>query len=84
MTCSLVQVERICDSIAKDLGYSMLKDIQRDVISSLVVGNDVFAVLLTGYGKSLCYACLLGVFNQALGITTSIVVVLTPLSYILK
>ena len=81
---SLVQVERICDSVAKDLGYSMLKDIQRDVISSLVVGNDVFAVLPTGYVKSLCYACLPSVFNQALGITTSIIIVVTPLISIIK
>jgi len=59
-----LRAEKICDSVAKDLGYSVLKDIQKNVISSFVLGNDVFAVLPTGYGKSLCYACLPGVFNQ--------------------
>ena len=27
-------------------------------------GNDVFAVLLTGYGKSLCYTCLPMAFDN--------------------
>ena len=53
-------------------------------MSSFVLGNDVFAVLPTGYGKSLCYACLPGVFNQILGVTTSIVIVITPLTSIIK
>lgn len=32
-----------------------LKDIQLDVISNLILGNDVLAILATGYGKSICY-----------------------------
>ena len=41
----------------------MLKDFQRSVIVSFVNGNDVFAVNPTGYGKSLCFACLPLVFD---------------------
>ena len=40
------------------LGYESMKEHQRKVIESFVEGNDVFAVLPTGYGKSLCYFCL--------------------------
>ena len=50
-------------------------------------GHDVFAVLLTGYGKSLCYRCLPIVFDKLLGMggeDGSIVVVVTPLTAIMK
>ena len=43
---------------AKSLDYEKLKDLQMEVILSLVMGKDVFAILSTGYGKSLCYASL--------------------------
>jgi len=78
------RLEKICNSIAKDLGYSVLKDIQKSAMSSFVLKNDVFAVLPIGYRKSPCYACLPGVFNQILGVTTSIVIVITPLTSIIK
>lgn len=48
------------------------------------MGKDVFAVLPTGYGKSLCCACLPGVFDKLFGSTNSIVAVITPLTSILK
>ena len=43
---------------ALKLGYSGLKHLQMDVVIGLATGRDVFAVLPTGYGKSLWYACL--------------------------
>ena len=45
---------------AQSLGYMTLKQKQKDVILNILTGKDVFAVLPTGYGKSLClcYTCL--------------------------
>ena len=51
------------DSAARTLGYETMKDLQRSVIVSFVNRNDVFAVLPTGYGKSLYFACLPLVFD---------------------
>ena len=45
-------------SVAARLGYQSLREKQEEVIVKLVQGKDVFGVLPTGYGKSLCYACL--------------------------
>jgi superfamily II DNA helicase RecQ len=41
-------------SYTLSLGYSLKKE-QLDVIVKYVMGRDVFVVLPTGYGKSLCY-----------------------------
>ena len=46
----------IVESI-RSLGYESMKEHQRNIIESFVDENDVFAVLPTGYGKSLCYFC---------------------------
>jgi ATP-dependent DNA helicase RecQ len=41
---------------ARDVfGVASLKPEQRECISLLRSGKDVFAILRTGYGKSLCY-----------------------------
>ncbi len=40
------------------LGYAALKEKQMMVVHSFIGGKDIFGVLPTGYGKSLCYACL--------------------------
>ena len=52
-----------------------------------VKGRDVFAVLLTGYGKNLCFCCLPIVFDKLLGRGEEerlIIVVATPLTAIVK
>lgn len=40
------------------LGYKQLKEEQVEVVEAYISGRDVFAVLPTGFGKSLCFACL--------------------------
>ena len=70
---------------ARTLGYETLKDLQRSVIVSFINGNDVFAVLPTGYGKSLCFACLPLVFDILFRPQeASIIVVVTPLTAIME
>ena len=58
VTFSQVEVENACEIVASSLGYSSPREHQIRVMSSFVRGNDVFGVLPTGYGKSLCYVVL--------------------------
>ena len=76
--------ESACKSVVASLGYSNLKNEQYAVIKSFVLGSDVFGVLPTGYGKTLCYACLPGIFDELSGNQSSIVVVISPLTAIMK
>ena len=48
------------------LGYSYMKPEQFQVVSGIISGKDVFAVLPTGFGKSLCFAGLPIVFDPVL------------------
>lgn len=67
---------------------SLVKEMQMAVFVSFVMGHDVFAILPTGYGKSLCYQCLplplLFDKVQSSEAGPSIVVVVTPLTAIMK
>ena len=78
-------VDVITASIQK-LGYSSLKKEQLNVIVRFVNGRDVFAVLPTAFGKTLCYACIPLVFDgmDPLCEQPSIVLVITPLTAIMK
>ena len=49
---------------AMELGYSSMKPEQVEVAVALIEGRDVFAILPTGFGKSLCYACLPVAFDK--------------------
>ena len=51
-------------SAVRELGYQDVKPEQMKVVEAYVQGRDVFAVLPTGYGKSLCYGCFSIVFNK--------------------
>ncbi len=67
------------------LGYRNLKELQMQVIVEFVMGQDVFAILPTGYGKSLCYACLPILYDKLHDdLNRSIVVVVTPLTAIME
>ena len=56
--------EKAITRIIQKLGYSQLKPEQLKVIMEFVCGKDVFAVLPTGFGKTLCYVCLPLVFDE--------------------
>ena len=81
---SEAEVESVCVVVASSLGYPTLREQQLRVLLSYIRGNDVFAVPPTGYGKSLCYAVLPMVFDRLLGTKDSVVVVITPLTVIIK
>ena len=42
-------IEAACYSVVLSIGYSSLKDKQREIIVSFASGNDVFAILPTPY-----------------------------------
>ncbi len=71
-------------AVVARLGYSSLKPMQSKVICSILDGDDVFAVLPTGYGKTLCYilACHLLLMQTMAWICRRIVV--SPLKSILE
>ena len=65
----------------RELGYPFMKQEQVDVARAFLERKDVFAVLPTGFGKSLCYACLPAACDILMKKERgySIVVVITPL-----
>ena len=72
--------------VGRFLGYDCLKPDQRVVLREVLKPHDVFVILPTGYGKSLCYACLPLMYDELFMINKelSIVIVLTPLIAIMK
>ena len=73
-----------CKVAVEAAGYRSLKEKQIEVIVNLVKGNDIFAVLPIGYGKSLCNICRPKVYDCLLKTQGSIVIVVTPLIAIIK
>ncbi len=72
---------------ARQLGYDRLKELQVEVIRPLVASRDVFAILPTGYGKTLCFASLPFLFDHLYGLQDphmSIVIVVSPLTAIME
>ncbi len=70
-------------SIFKKLGYSV-KSEQLEVITG-ILRRDVFVVLPTGFGKSLCFQCLPLLYDRIFPKeANSIIVVVTPLTAIMK
>ena len=60
-------VETVVAAAAESLGYDSLKTEQQRVVTEFVLGRDVFVALPTGFGKSLCYACLPRAFDSLKG-----------------
>ena len=70
----------------KLLGLQRANELQMQVIVAFVMGQDVFAILPTGYGRSLCYACLPILLDDLYrnSVRKIIVVVVTPLTAIME
>ena len=69
---------------ARQLGYEQMKPEQLEVVSGVLNGHDVFAILPTGFGKSLCFAILPSMYDQLLPLVLpSIVIVVTSLTAIM-
>ena len=62
----MADIRMLVDAIhlaVERLGFTEIKDLQLEVVLAIATGQDVFGVLPTGYGKSLCYAFLYCLIN---------------------
>ena len=73
-------------SAARKLGYSDLRQKQREAVTEFVAGKDVFVSLPTGSGKSLCFFILPLLYDILRGNTSPqcIVLVVSPLIALMK
>ena len=71
-------------NVVREMGYMTVKEEQMKVIKAFVSGKDVFVSLPTGFGKSLCFHCLPKLFDRIRQVRTSLVVVVSPLSSLMK
>ncbi len=86
-----METGEVIDSVARRLGYD-LKEEQKAIINSFVQGNNVFGILPTGFGKSLCYQLLPMIYDELIQVANtdnseasrSIVIVISPLISIIK
>ena len=70
--------------VCKGFGYAALSPEQETAIRAFVDGRDVFVMLPTGSGKSLCYTALPSVFDILRGKDGHIVIVVSPLVALMK
>ena len=83
-TFTETEVREAATVAARQLGYEQMKPEQLEVVSGVLNGHDVFAILPTGFGKSLCFAILPSMYDQLLPLALpSIVIVVTPLTAIM-
>ena len=83
----IMEIENVVVKAAEQLRYAPLKEEQQQCITDFVRGKDIFIVLPTGFGKTVCYACLPKAFDLYLSKTcedSSIIVVISPLISLMK
>ena len=89
----MAELKAVLREAAEAIGIAQLKTEQKDAIMVFARGRDVFVSLPTGYGKSVCYGCLPGLFSRLRvlrGMTAAdsaqepIIIVITPLVSIMK
>ena len=80
-----MELESALDKAALEMGYTSLRQKQRDAVVGFLRGRDVFVSLPTGSGKSLCYAILPKVFDILRGKSSkSVAIVVSPLISLMK
>ena len=77
-------VTEVGAEVARLMGYNNLKSEQEQIINGILLKRDVFGILPTGFGKSLCYASLPIIYDKIHQKEPSIVIVVTPLVAIMK
>ena len=48
-------MENILERLKQDFGYNEFREMQEDIVTDVLSGRDVFVLMPTGSGKSLCY-----------------------------
>ena len=64
-----MQRENVLSEVVQAMGLQALRPKQKEAVMAFLAGNDVFVSLPTGYGKSIIYAVLPGVFDRLKGNT---------------
>ena len=72
-------ISEAVERAAEKLKYSPLKAEQARAIEGFLEGLDVFVILPTGYGKTVCYSCLPLASDIYHSVTGSIILVVSPL-----
>ena len=76
--------QEVIHSVFQQLGFSTVKPEQLQVVTG-ILERDVFVILPTGFGKSLCFQCLPLLYDRLLpSDASSIILVVTPLTAIMK
>ena len=76
-------MEAVVREVASSMGFT-IKNEQLKVVKQFLNGNDVFVIFPTGFGKSLCFAVLPGVFNRLRCTEHCIFIVVSPLISIME
>lgn len=80
-----MSVESAIHKAINKLGFSSVKPQQMMVVREFINRRDVFVVLPTGFGKTLCFTCLPIVFDELCPDSRpSIILVVTPLIAIMQ
>ena len=73
------KMDAVIETTVQKLGYTEAKHLQTKSIKEFVSRNNVFVSVPTGYGKTVCYACLPLVFDTLHGheLPYSVIIVIT-------
>ena len=79
------EIESVTVKAVQALGYETMKAEQLKIVTCVLRGRDVFGILPTGFGKTLCFSCLPSVYDKLYQTKEpSIVLVVSPLTAIMK